>query len=261
VNVAAAPPPAGALRVATFNVHLGEQLPAVEAALGTNPALQGAGVILLEEIDAPPEGASQAAQLAAALGMSYAYAPAFTYADGGRHGIAVLSHWPITSGAVLDLPFFDLVENSERRIAVRVALAVGDRTLAVTALHLDTRIDPNDRLEQLLPAVDLADASCVLGGDFNSNPYLWAGRALPLLPVQAAVPVDVAGAIDEFMRSRSFSTPTSGSGDTTNLPIGNTRLDSLYLRGYRALGTGVARDVDASDHFPVWVDVAWPPAP
>ncbi|HET9596780.1 MAG TPA: endonuclease/exonuclease/phosphatase family protein [Anaeromyxobacteraceae bacterium] len=261
-NAAAAPPPDGALRVVTFNVHLGEEIAAVEAAFLGNPTLQAAGVVLLEEIDAhPADGVSQAARLAGALGMSHAYAPAFAYPDGGTHGIAVLSRWPITSGAVLDLPFFDLVENSERRIAVHVTLAVGDRTLAVTALHLDTRIDPNDRLEQLLPAVDLADPTCILGGDFNSNPYLWAGRVLPLLPVQAAAPVDVAGAIDEFMRSRGFSAPTSGSGDTTNLSIGNTKLDSIYLRGYQPLGSGVARDVDASDHFPVWVDVAWPPSP
>jgi endonuclease/exonuclease/phosphatase family metal-dependent hydrolase len=258
----AAPPPTGALRVVTYNVHLGQEYAGIEAAFRENPALQAAGLVLLEEIEShPADGASQAARLAAALSMSHAYAPAWSYPDGATHGIAVLSRWPIASAEVLDLPFFDLVENSERRIAVRATLAVGDRTPAVIALHLDTRIDPNDRLEQLLPAVDLADQTSVLGGDFNSNPYVWAGRVLPLLPTQAAAPVDVAGAIDELMRSRDFSAPTAGSGDTTNLFVGNTRLDSIYLRGYQSLGFGVARDVTPSDHFPVWVDVAWPPPP
>ncbi len=258
VNVAAAPPPAGTLRVVTYNVHLGQEYAGIESAFLTDPALQLAGIALFEEIESHPgDGRSQASRLASALSMSYAYAPAWTYSDGATHGLAVLSRWPILDAEVLDLPYFDLVANSERRIALGVTLAIGARTARVVAVHLDTRIDPNDRLEQLLPAVDLTEGSCILGGDFNSNPYIWAGRVIPMLPTQAAAPVDVAAAIDEVMRSRGFSTPTSGSGDTTNA-IANARLDSIYLRGFVATDMAVAREVDASDHFPVWVDVVWP---
>jgi len=260
VNVGSGPtPPTDALRVVTYNVHLGEDYAGVEQAFLTDPALTSAAVLLLEEIEShPADGRSQASRLAAALSMSYAYAPAWAYPDGGTHGIAVLSRWPIVVAEVLDLPFFDLVENSERRIAVGVTLSVGPTSLRVIALHLDTRIDPNDRLEQLLPAVDLADPACILGGDFNSNEFVWAFRVLPMLPIQAAAPVDVAGAIDELMRSRGFDAPTAGSGDTTRT-LSDSRLDSIYLRGYAAHGSGVVRDVSASDHYPVWVDVAWPP--
>jgi len=48
------------------------------------------------------------------------------------------------------------------------------------------------------------------------------------------------------------------SGDTTNA-IANARLDSLYTRGYRPVQFGVERSVLVSDHFPVWLDVAWLP--
>ncbi len=257
----AAPAPAGALRVVTYNIHNGEDYGGVEAAFRGDPDLQRAGVLLLEEIEShPADGRSQAARLAAALAMSHAYAPAWAYPDAATHGLAVLSRWPIVKADVLDLPYFDLVANSERRIALGVTLAIGQETLRVIAVHLDTRIDPNDRLEQLLPAVDLADATCVLGGDFNSSPYLWAFRVLPLLPTLAAAPLDVAAAIDELMRSRGFAAPTAGSGDTTDL-IANARLDSIYVRGHAALGGGVVRSVTASDHLPVWADVAWPTSP
>jgi endonuclease/exonuclease/phosphatase family metal-dependent hydrolase len=258
VNAPAAPPPAGTLRVVTYNVHLGEQYAGIESAFLNDPALQQGSVLLFEEIEShPADGRSQASRLASALGMSYAYAPAWAYSDGATHGLAVLSRWPILEAEVLDLPYFDLVFGSERRIALRVTVAVSQRTARVVAIHLDTRINPNDRLEQLLPAVELTEGPCILGGDFNSNPYAWAGRVIPMLPAQAAAPIDVAGAIDQVMQSRGFSAPTAESGDTSNT-FANARLDSIYLRGYVSSGFAVVREVTVSDHFPVWVDVIWP---
>jgi endonuclease/exonuclease/phosphatase family metal-dependent hydrolase len=254
-----AAPPQGTLRVVTYNVHHGPELPAVADAFRSVPALAAADVVLLQEADAPRgESPSLAGRLADALGMNDAYAPAWLHSDGAGHGLAVLSRFPITSAAVLDLPYFELGSASERRIALRVTLQIGDVELAVIAIHLDTRINVNDRLDQLDWAVERADASGVLGGDFNTLPFVWIGRFLPDLPQDAVAPVDVPAAVDEYMVSRGFADPTAGSGDTTNDPVANFKLDSIYVRGHATGGSGVERGVTASDHFPVWADVVWP---
>jgi endonuclease/exonuclease/phosphatase family metal-dependent hydrolase len=257
-----APPaaaPAGRLRVVTYNVHYGADVAGLTAAFRDVPSLAAAGVVFLEEVDAhAAEGATRAARLATALGMNHAFAPAWAYPDGGTHGLAVLSRYPITSAGVLDLPYFELGTASERRIALRVTLQIEDREVAAIVVHLDTRINVNDRLEQLSSAVKLADPACVLGGDFNTLPFVWEGRALPLLPQDAVAPVDVAAAVDEYMVSQGFTAPTAKSGDTSNDALANFKLDSIYLREYAATGAGVERSVTVSDHFPVWTDVAWP---
>jgi endonuclease/exonuclease/phosphatase family metal-dependent hydrolase len=254
-----AAPPLGTLRVVTYNVHHGPDLAAASNAFHSLPSLAAADVVLLEEADAPPtETPSLAGQLADAIGMNDAYAPAWLHSDGARHGLAVLSRFPITSAAVLDLPYFELGSASERRIALRVTLRVGVVDLVVVAIHLDTRINVNDRLHQLDWAVERADSSCVLGGDFNTLPFVWVGRYLPDLPQDAVAPVDVPAAVDQYMVSRGFADPTAGSGDTTNNGVANFKLDSVYVRGYGTGGSGVERGVSASDHFPVWADVVWP---
>jgi endonuclease/exonuclease/phosphatase family metal-dependent hydrolase len=191
--------------------------------------------------------------------MNYAYAPAWSYPDGGTHGVACLSRFPISEPQVLYLPYYELGGASELRVAIRTTLTIGAKTLRTIGLHLDTRLNVNDRLKQLYPAIRLADPDTILGGDFNSNPWIWVDRTLPLLPEEAVAPIDPAKAIDEVMVYNGFVAPTSTSGTTTNLPAFNARLDSIYTRRYTPTQFGVERSVTASDHFPVWVDVAWMP--
>jgi endonuclease/exonuclease/phosphatase family metal-dependent hydrolase len=257
------PPPAtvgSSLRVATYNLHMVPDLPGLLAALQGNAQLAKADVFLFEEIEShPSQGKSQAALLAASLGMNHAYAPAWTYPDGGTHGVACLSRFPITDAQVLYLPYYELGGASELRLAIRVTLAIGGKTLEVIGLHLDTKLNVNDRLKQLYPAMRLAGTNTILGGDFNSNPWIWVDRTFPLLSEDAVAPVDAAKAIDEVMVYNGFDAPTGTSGTTTNLPAFNARLDSIYTRGYAPTEFGVERSVTVSDHFPVWVDVAWVP--
>ena len=257
----AAPPqqPNPTLRVVTYNIHLGPDIPGLAAEIQKNSALSRADVFFFEEIEShPADGKTQAAWLAGLLGMNYAYAPAWAYPDGGTHGLAVLSRFPVGGAQVLQLPHFDLVTGSEPRIAIRMTVTVGAQALPVVVVHLDTRINVNQRLQQLEPAIQGAAPTSILGGDFNSNPYIWADRVLPLLPQEAAAPIDTAAAIDQLMSSYGFAAPTSGSGITTNA-ISNARLDSIYTRGYIPMGFGVERSVTISDHYPVWADIAWPP--
>ena len=247
------------LRVASFNVHYAHDLPALAASVRANHALRQADVLLLQEIEShQSEGSSRARQLAAALEMNYVYAPARPTEDGGTHGLAVLSRFPLDDAEIVPLPRYDLGYRTRRRIALGVTVGVGGRPLRVYNVHLDTRINIQDRLAQLQPVVEAAErqvlAEVIIGGDFNTNPFRWLFHRFPIFRS------DQAGAMDDFMRQRGFSAPLAESGSTVNRAVLRGRVDSLYARGLTAQNSGVERDVDSSDHFPVWVDLAWPPA-
>ncbi len=249
------------LRVVTFNVHYALDVPALAASLRANPALREADVFLLQEIEShEKEGSSRTRRLADALGLNYVYAPARYAKDGGRctHGLAILSRYPISEVEIVPLPRYDLGAKTRRRIAVGATVAVSGQPLRVYNVHLDTRINTADRLAQLQPVLEAARRhpveSVVIGGDFNTNPLRWAFHRLPVFrSTQAA-------ALDNFMQNEGFHAPLTQSGSTSNRSLFKARLDSLYARQLEVKSFQVERSVQSSDHFPVWIEVAWPPA-
>ena len=254
------PPPAvpQTLRVASFNVHYGDDVPALLASLRSNQALSRADVLLLQEIEGhKSEGSSRTRRLAEALQMNYVYAPARRTQNGGTHGLAVLSRFPLADVEVLPLPRYDLGRRTRRRIALGVTVDVGGQPLRIYNLHLDTRINVQDRLAQLRPVVEAAQRQpveeVIIGGDFNTNPFRWLFHRFPIFRS------DQAGGLDAFMQESGFSTPLAESGSTVNKALVWARIDGLYARGLTAQESGVEREVESSDHFPVWMDVAWPP--
>jgi endonuclease/exonuclease/phosphatase family metal-dependent hydrolase len=96
----------------------------------------------------------------------------------------------------------------------------------------------------------------LIGGDFNTNPYVWAHRAIPVLPVTAVADIDQGGAVDSFLIAKGFEAPTADCGSTMNLPL-EMRLDALYSRKLSVTAFAVERSVEASDHFPLWGEVDW----
>lgn len=256
-----APPtkPPTALRVVTFNVHGGRDLPRLLDTLRTHPALRDADVLLFQEIERyQSEGPSRTRRLADALQLNYVYAPARHTDTGGTHGLAILSRFPLSDVEVIPLKQFDLNYNTRRRIALAATLDVAGRPLRVYNLHLDTRLNTGDRLAQLLPVVVAARAhtasAVVIGGDFNTNPLRWLFHLLPVFRS------DQAGAVDDFMQESGFKTPLAEAGSTRRGLL-RFRLDSLYSRGLTVADSGVERSVEASDHWPAWMDIHWPPAP
>jgi endonuclease/exonuclease/phosphatase family metal-dependent hydrolase len=141
---------------------------------------------------------------------------------------------------------------------VAATVAVAGARLRVWNLHLDTRINLGERLEQLRPVADAARKepieTVVIGGDFNTNPYRWLFRRVPVFPSGQA------GAVDDFMKEHGFETPLAEAGSTTHRGPLRMRLDTIYLRGLKAADWNVEKSVKSSDHFPLWVEVAWPPA-
>jgi endonuclease/exonuclease/phosphatase family metal-dependent hydrolase len=124
--------------------------------------------------------------------------------------------------------------------------------LRIYNVHLDTRINPRERADQIAPVVQAAQADpverVVVGGDFNALPFAWVARVFPI-PLLAAATV-----VDRLFAAHGFAAPLERIGPTHLAPV---RLDAIYTRRLETLPGGVARGLAVSDHHPVWLDVAW----
>ncbi|MFQ5662459.1 MAG: endonuclease/exonuclease/phosphatase family protein [Terriglobia bacterium] len=255
------PPPQASpetVRLVTFNVHYARDLPRLVESIRTHPTLRTADVLLLQEIEShPSEGASRAHKLAHALRLNYVYAPARATDDGGTHGLAILSRFPLSEVEVFPLKQYNLGFNTRQRIALAATLDVAGRPLRLYNVHLDTRINTQERIEQLRSVVEAARqhrvSHAVIGGDFNTNPFRWLFHVLPVFRSNQAK------GVDEFMKESGFETSFVSNGSTSRKPLLRMRIDSLYSRGLRVAAFGVERSVDVSDHFPLWMDITWPP--
>ncbi len=241
-------PPAEQLRVVTYNVH-GIAGDAIAAALRGDPALAGADVILMQEV-ASFGPCSAACAAGRALGMASLFAPGHQQ-DGGTSGVAILSRWPLRDPQLIELPYRHAVMNSARRIALAATIDTAGGPLRLIAVHLENRINPAARVSQLAPALAHAgafDGAVVLGGDMNTSPFSWIGH---LIPIPTGAQDD---RLDAAARAAGLQTPVADVGATSQW-LG-MRLDAIYTRGVRAGDRGVALGVRASDHLPLWLDVA-----
>lgn len=247
------PAPMGPVRVVTYNLQYGPDIDGAAAAIAGDPALASASVILVQEIEAyPGEGETRAGKLARLLGMGFVYVPARLKGD-GTHGLAILSSLPLANVEKMDLP--DSRDHlTAHRIAISADLAVGDRTLHVIDVHLDTKLEPRERIAQLHPAVIDAPATALVGGDFNTSWVAWA-NGVPILETSGAS--DQGPIVDSYMAGVEFATPTAGCGPTEHMFGIEQRLDAIYTRGLGVAFGGVER-VGPSDHWPLWIDVSVP---
>lgn len=231
----AGPPPAAAarraggdtLRLVTFNIAYARHVEEAITLLAAEPALRGADVVLLQEMDAPGTR-----RIAEALGLGYVYYPAIVHHRTERDfGNAVLSRWPIVEDARIVLPHRSRYAGTQRT-ATAATLQVGGERVRVYSAHLGTIADvgPGARREQLRAI--LADAApharVVIGGDLND-----------------------AG-VGRIAREAGYAWPTERGPRTMRLG----RVDHLFLRGLASPDTAAAGTVvdtrGASDHRPVW---------
>jgi endonuclease/exonuclease/phosphatase family metal-dependent hydrolase len=250
-NRGAVAPKDGAFRLVTYNVHMIEGAK-IAAALKSDPILIAADVIMMQEVNShPDEGASRACLAARQLAMHCAYAPGYGLDDGGSHGVAILSKWRLTDTRVIEQPYHDVVFNSARRAALAATIHVAGTPVRLFAVHLDNRINPGDRKKQLAPVLDVADKHAgpvVVAGDMNTTPFVWLAGFIPL-------PAGVQdNRLEAYVRKRGYATPVVGSGPTHQYM--SMRLDAVYTRGMVASAHGVVSTVRASDHLPLWVDLA-----
>lgn len=242
------------IRVVTYNIDMGRDPETVALELAANEALARADVWLLQEEEwYPGEGSTRASRLAAALGMGWLYVPSKEKGD-GTHGLAIVSRFPIESSEMMTLPILD---NWDRRIAVRAEIVVGELRLPVVDLHLETRMNITDRILHIRPAVIDLPQTVIVAGDVNTNPFLWNGT-IPIVPSGQIANTDQAPLLDDYMRGIGFDTPAANVGPTESHLGVESRLDAIFTRGLGVTEAVVERGITASDHWPVWADITLP---
>jgi len=235
------------VRVVTYNTEYGQDPEGLARAILGDPALVRAGLFLFQEEERyPTEGESRAARLARLLGLGYVYIPA-RMKGAGTHGLALMSAFPIDAIAKMDLP---LADNGVPRIAIAADVHIGDRTLHIIDIHLETRLNPRERIAQLHPAVIDAAGAVLVAGDFNTSWVTWAG-SVPVLASEG----DQAPILDSYMTSLAFDAPSAASGPTEHAYGLEFKLDSIYTRGLDVTFGGVVR-TGPSDHWPMYIDVS-----
>ncbi len=240
----------GVIRVATYNVHM-ESASGIQKAIQKNAELRVADVLLLQEIEAhDSEGKSRAEQVAEALDMSFAYAPGYGLRSGGSHGVAILSRFPLRDVQVIELPFFHVVVNSARRVALAATVSMSGQDVRIISVHLDNRINPGKRKRQMEPALEAArrfSGSVIIAGDLNTSPFCWVGNLVP-------IPCGLQdNAMEERAHRNGLVSPVANIGATSKWL--SMKLDAIYTRGFTKRASAVESSVRLSDHLPMWVDL------
>ncbi len=243
------------IRIATFNVFYAKNYLIFADAIKQNTVLNGADIILFQEIEAyPEEGRERAQHIAWHLGMHYIYVPARDTDLGGTHGLAILSKYPIIESELIPLPFFNIHRHSRTRIAVNAIIDVNGKHILVSNVHLDTRLNINERTMQLGSLMKKIEEhqikDVIIGGDFNTIPFRWAFRLMPYFYANQRKQLAKYFAEHNFQATLDRSLPTFASRFL------RWSLDAIYSKNFDVLNAGVETNVKMSDHYPVWTDLA-----
>jgi endonuclease/exonuclease/phosphatase family metal-dependent hydrolase len=188
----------GVVRAVAWNVERGSRLEGITDALGSHELLRGADVLLLTELDygmARSGNRHVAREIAAALGMRYAFAPSYlalTKGNGAEagaagentlalHGNAVLSRYPLRRAWSVALPNGkDKMRGGEKRLGSQRAVVADVEHAAgafrAVSLHLDAHSSQRHRARQMRVVLDFLDTlgprlPVILGGDWNTSTY------------------------------------------------------------------------------------------
>jgi endonuclease/exonuclease/phosphatase family metal-dependent hydrolase len=200
VDAPAARPLPRRFRAVAWNVQRGTHLDELIAAFERDPELARADVLMLSEVDnglGRSGNRHVARELAAALGMGYAFAVSYlTLEDDFEEnaagtpntlalaGSAILSRAPILRAVNADVPALrDKFGSSEKRLGRKRAaiaeLATEAGPVVVAQAHLDSNASSPQRARQLAAILDAADAVAgthpvLLGGDLNTTTYQYS---------------------------------------------------------------------------------------
>jgi endonuclease/exonuclease/phosphatase family metal-dependent hydrolase len=233
--------PAGGdtLKVVTYNICQGRNVEGAVEEFRASEPLQAADIILLQEMDE-----TGAERMARELGHNYVYYPASLPLMHGRNlGNAVLSRWPLTQSYKLILPYRHLAVR-QTRIAVHARVTVGNREMVVYSVHTEIYSTlVKHRKAQVAALVDdigPGQGAVIVGGDFNTITRRGVNR--------------MAGQFAEIGLARA----SEGSGPSIRiLGVQTAATDHIFARGFRVLASGVVDTARASDHSPVWTELAW----
>jgi endonuclease/exonuclease/phosphatase family metal-dependent hydrolase len=238
------------LKVVSYNIRWrgGDELKRLAKLLHEDPEVGGASILCLQEVDRKKKrtgNSNTVKTLADSLGMHYVWAapPAAKPGDEEETGVAILSVYPLAEVKRIVLP--NAGPGQRRRVALGATLEIDGRKWRIYSVHAETRISLDKKMEQYNAILeDLrrfpADTPAIVMGDFNT----WEPNA--------------GGKTAKLFTNAGLQTPFDGQKTFRRrvlfLPI-ELHLDWVWLRGLEATGHGVDRQIEVSDHFPLWTVV------
>lgn len=227
----------GILRVVTWNMFYGDKLEQAIETLEDVPELRDADILLFQEIDAV--GVETIAQR---LHYNYVFYPAIL--DHHRrieYGDAILSKWPLSSPTKIVLPVF-IPGWLESRISTSATVFLGGKEITVYSTHLDITwmifMQRESQAEFLSRIAGEKDNFIILGGDFNT----WNPASIVNL--------------DKQMGKLGLIRLSKGAGYTFEWAGLQFFLDHVYSTDVLDYQSGVYRQTNASDHYPVWAQMS-----
>jgi len=236
------------VRVVTYNIEFNRKIDLAGDELTSIRELRGADVYLLQEVDL--EGTRE---LARRLGCSFVYDPVVYHprSAGGFWGNAILSPYRLSEPWTAELPGHRSVTD-RRMVGCTLHHPSGD--IAVGSLHAETSVvnlafwggGQADQWRFAAKAMEehVGDRRAIIGGDFNSAPFL------PLV-------MPTVKKLDDIFAHRGFARLTPGDEPTGRGY--DHRLDHVFGRGFDVSTSGVYIGAEASDHFPVWTRLVLSP--
>lgn len=243
-------PNAREIKVVSYNIRwrAGAELKEMARLLREDPQVGGASILALQEVDRRKQrtGNSDTAKtLADELGMHYVWTapPTANAGDEEETGVTLLSVYPLTDVRRIVLPHPG--PGSRRRVALGATVEIDGHQWRIYSAHAETRIPLDKKMEQYSAMLDdlkryPANMPAIVMGDFNT----WEPNA--------------GDKTTKLFSKAGFSTPFDGKRTFRRrvmfVPI-ELRLDWMWLRGLEANGCGVNREIEISDHFPIWTTV------
>ena len=219
------------LRIVTFNIKYSREIDRAIELLNSEPALQTAEIVLLQEMDEPG-----VERIGRALGMCWVYYPA-TVHPGAAHnfGNAILSRLPLADPKKVILPHLGGFGRTQR-IATSATVEFHGQPIRVYSLHVATQVELSAEQRRAQVEAVMADARAtgaervIIGGDLNDKQLCYA------------------------FEKDGYDWLTRHIGRTCKL----WSLDHVFSRGLSVIGEPgkIEDNRGASDHRPVWVSMA-----
>lgn len=241
--------PAAERTISTVSLNIAKETdPAkVVSAIHQAPRLRDADLFLFQEVSnqATSNVASEAAR-------KMGYFASFEPSAPGVYdqGLAIVSRYPLEEVRIKRLKACDLRFRDRKRFAIAATVRTPWGGVRVWNAHLDTRINAQERLEQLKPVIDEAAryrGPRLIGGDFNTNDFYWLNNVVPF-PAGPSHGTLIRSA----MLRHGFETPLPAGLNT--YPLFRRHLDWIFLTEMKSISASV-EPASFSDHNAIWVRV------
>ncbi len=257
----------GLLRKAGFNLPhhraevVGDNIRTAARAFYEGALLPPVDILALQEADkgtARTGGHHVARELAEQLEMNWVHTPAgiprgqepksrqwwldfeeqIGLHDPGDTGVAMLSKFRLEDVTRIDLPCKECPWRP--RLSVAATVKIGSRALRIFNSHIDPHSAAGGQIEQLEVVLDQADQFSgpkVVMGDFNT-----LSRAKSIQTRR-------------LLEARGYTTPFPTGTPTWRGAGIRLQADCIFVRDLNVTRWGVARPLNVSDHWPIWVEV------